>query len=95
MSYKSYSNYLGSNRCCNTNSSTKGAQGAQGAGGQIGSMGAMGSPGVTGALGPPGPGSSGSSPDGNKYSCSLIHVSKASPCHHHHYQFTHWLISAT
>ena len=65
MSYKSYSNYLGSNRCCNTTGpGSKGAQGAQGAGGAIGPMGAMGSPGVTGAQGPPGAGSSGSTGSG-------------------------------
>ena len=50
MSYKSYNNYLGSQRCCNISSVTKGAQGAQGAAGPIGpSGGATGAQGATGA----------------------------------------------
>ena len=67
MSYKSYNNYLGSQRCCNVSSSTKGAQGAQGAGGPIGAQGppgggsgssgegATGPTGPQGATGPTGP----------------------------------------
>ena len=54
MSYKSYSNYLGSQRCCNTSTSTKGAQGAQGAGGPIGPIGYTGSTGPQGVTGPSG-----------------------------------------
>lgn len=43
MSYKSYNNYLGSQRCCNTTGpGSKGAQGAQGAGGPIGPIGGSG-----------------------------------------------------
>jgi hypothetical protein len=53
MSYKSYSNYLGSQRCCNTSTPTKGAQGAQGAGGPIGPAGSTGPSG--GPIGPTGP----------------------------------------
>ena len=53
MSYsKSYSDYLGSQRCCNNNSSgTQGAQGAQGMGGPIGPKGTQGSTGAQGAQG--------------------------------------------
>ena len=54
MSYKSYSNYLGTQRCCNTSTSTKGAQGAQGAGGPIGPIGYTGSTGPQGVTGPSG-----------------------------------------
>jgi len=64
MSYKSYNNYLGSNRCCNTTSITKGAQGAQGVAGPIGpaNSGGTGS-GITGAQGATGvQGATGGSP---------------------------------
>jgi len=54
MSYKGYSNYLGTQRCCNTSTSTKGAQGAQGAGGPIGPIGYTGSTGPQGVTGPSG-----------------------------------------
>ena len=54
MSYKSYSNYLGTQRCCNTSTTTKGAQGAQGAGGPIGPIGYTGSTGPQGVTGPSG-----------------------------------------
>jgi len=56
MSYKSYNNYLGAQRCCNTTSVTKGAQGAQGPPGPIGPAGkSVGVTGVTGATGAQGP----------------------------------------
>jgi hypothetical protein len=71
MSYKSYSNYLGSQRCCNTSTPTKGAQGAQGAGGPIGpagstgpSGGPQGPTGAQGVTGPAGAGSGSTGPQG-------------------------------
>jgi hypothetical protein len=58
MSYTSYSNYLGAQRCCNTSrSGTNGTPGATGAGGPIGPAGVTGptGPGGTGSTGPTGP----------------------------------------
>ena len=55
MSNNSYSNYLGSKRCCdNRGTGPQGAQGAQGLGGPIGIMGLMGSTGPKGDRGPTG-----------------------------------------
>jgi hypothetical protein len=53
MSYsKSYSDYLGANRCCNNNSAgAQGPQGSQGLGGPLGPKGTQGSTGSTGATG--------------------------------------------
>ena len=76
MSYKSYNNYLGSQRCCNVSTTIKGAQGAQGAGGPIGAQGppgggsgssgsgAQGSTGAQGATGPAGSGAGITGPQG-------------------------------
>jgi hypothetical protein len=58
MSYKSYNNYLGAQRCCNVSSVTKGAQGPAGPPGPIGpSGGATGAQGPQGFQGVPGQGS--------------------------------------
>jgi hypothetical protein len=56
MSYTSYSNYLGAQRCCNTSrSGTNGAPGATGAAGPIGPAGVQGATGPTGPTGETGP----------------------------------------
>jgi hypothetical protein len=66
MSYKSYNNYLGSNRCCAVSSVTTGSQGPAGPAGAIGPAGVQGATGSTGPkgatgigcrgpTGPPGP----------------------------------------
>ena len=51
MSYKSYNNYLGAQRCCNTSTITRGSQGAQGPVGAIGPAGVQGSTGTQGPQG--------------------------------------------
>jgi hypothetical protein len=65
MSFKSYNNYLGAKRCCNTTSVTQESRGAQGppgvigptgtSGGATGATGASGVTGATGATGATGP----------------------------------------
>ena len=54
MSYSSYTNYLGAQKCCNNSNGPQGPQGAQGAGGLIGPRGFQGYTGPTGPTGPTG-----------------------------------------
>ena len=54
MSYSSYTNYLGAQKCCNNSNGPQGPQGDQGAGGPIGPRGFQGYTGPTGPTGPTG-----------------------------------------